>query len=82
LSRALSTVDDARAEFSQQRSRLQAAEDASDVPLPEAAPEIGGAGGGRSFMHWMQIGFAFSLPLIIFVSLALLIFFWLTGKAP
>jgi chromosome segregation ATPase len=82
LSRALSTVDDARAEFSQQRSRLQAAEDASDVPLPEAAPEIGGAGGGRSFMHWMQIGFAFSLPLIIFISLALVIFFWLTGKAP
>src|SRR4030095_12584982 len=38
LSRALSTVDDARAEFSQQRSRLQAAEEATgDVALPEAA---------------------------------------------
>src|SRR6185295_18979729 len=51
LSRALSTVDDARAEFSQQRSRLQAAEDSSDVPLPEVAPDIGGLGGGKSFMH-------------------------------
>src|SRR3954465_5478549 len=38
LSRALSAVDDARAEFSQQRSRLQATDEAqTDVSLPEAA---------------------------------------------
>ena len=81
LSRALSTVDDARAEFSQQRSRLQAAEEGGgDVALPEVAPGIGGAGDGRTFVHWMQIGFAFSLPLIIFVCLALLFFFWMTAK--
>jgi chromosome segregation ATPase len=81
LSRALSTVDDARAEFSQQRSRLQAAEEATgDVALPEAAPAVGGPAGGRTFLHWMQIGFAFSLPLIIFASLALLLFFWMTAK--
>jgi chromosome segregation ATPase len=83
LSRALSTVDDARAEFSQQRSRLQAAEgDADDVPLPEAAPQIGGFSSGRSFMQWMQIGLAFSLPLIVFTFIALLLFFWLTAKTP
>lgn len=81
LSRALSTVDDARAEFSQQRSRLQAAEEANgDVALPEAAPGISGLGGGKTFLHWMQIGFAFSLPLIIFACLALLFFFWMTAK--
>src|SRR4030081_2600408 len=40
LSRALSTVDDAHAEFSQQRSRMQAeAEASSEVALPEAAPD-------------------------------------------
>src|SRR3954469_20670630 len=46
LSRALSTVDDARAEFSQQRSRLQAitTQDSEDV-LPEATPEMVRAGG-------------------------------------
>src|SRR5215213_2686777 len=39
LSRALSAVDDARAEFSQQRSRLSAtADESGEVPLPEAAP--------------------------------------------
>jgi DNA repair exonuclease SbcCD ATPase subunit len=79
LSRALSAVDDARAEFTQQRSRLQAAGNgADDTSLPEAAPEISRfASGGRSLMQWMQIGFAFSLPLIVFGSIALLIFFWL-----
>lgn len=82
LSRALSAVDDSRAEFSQQRSRLQASEDASDMPLPEAAPQLGGLGGGKSFTHWLQIGFAFTLPLIVFAFLALLIFLWLAGKAP
>src|SRR3954468_16612694 len=42
LSRALSTVDDARTEFSQQRSRLQAADEANggDVGLPQVAPDV------------------------------------------
>jgi cell division protein FtsB len=77
LSRALSTVDDARAEFSQQRSRLSATtgEDAGDLPLPEAAPDVG-LGGAHSFLHWLQIGLALTLPLIIFGILALVIFLW------
>src|SRR4051795_12747476 len=68
LSRSLSTVDDARTEFSQQRSRLQAEAEASgNVGLPEVAPDVSGMlSGGRSFMQWFQIGFAITLPLIIF----------------
>jgi chromosome segregation ATPase len=83
LSRALSTVDDARAEFSQQRSRLQAAEEASgDVALPEAAPDVSELleTGGRSFGQWVKIGMALTLPLIIFGFIALLLFFWMAGK--
>ena len=82
LSRALSAVDDARTEFSQQRSRLQAADEAaSDVPLPEAAPDVTDLlHGGRSFGQWLQIGLAFTLPLIAFGFIALLIFFWMAGK--
>lgn len=78
LSRALSTVDDARAEFSQQRSRLQALnnQDAEDVVLPEAAPELSRTG-ERSFAQWMLIGFAVTLPLIAFALIALLISFWM-----
>ena len=82
LSRALSTVDDARAEFSQQRSRLSATtgEDAGDLPLPEAAPEVG-LGGANSFLQWLQIGLALTLPLIIFGVLALIIFLWVASHA-
>ena len=79
LSRALSTVDDARAEFSQQRSRLQAiaTQDAENVSLPEAAPEVVRGGGERSFGQWVLIGFAFSLPLITVGLISLLIFWWM-----
>ena len=77
LSRALSTEDDARTEFSQQRSRLQATgENAVDAQLPEAAPELNG---GRSLFQWVQIGFALSLPLIIFGFIALFLFFWMAS---
>ena len=78
LSRALSTVDDARAEFSQQRSRLQALSDgdAENVTLPEAAPNVRAAG-EHSFTQWMLIGLAITLPLIIFGLIALLVSFWL-----
>jgi DNA repair exonuclease SbcCD ATPase subunit len=81
LSRALSAVDDARAEFSQQRSRLQAADERSgEAPLPEATSALSELGGsGRSVWQWLQIGFALSLPLIIFGFIALFIFFWMAA---
>ena len=83
LSRALSTVDDARAEFSAQRSRLQAAEQANEnVDLPEAAPDVADMLHETSdFTKWFKIGLAFSLPLIIFGVIALMVFFWVVGRA-
>lgn len=79
LSRALSTVDDARAEFSQQRSRLQAVAtaDSEDIALPEAAPEADNHDKQRPFLQWMLMGFAFSLPLIIFGLIGFLLFLFM-----
>ena len=37
-------------------------------------------GGGKSFAQWLQIGFAVTLPLIIFGIVALLVFFWMAAK--
>ncbi len=84
LSRALSTVDDARAEYAQQRSRLQAAnEKTGNADLPEAASDVADLiHGGRTFGQWLQIGLAFSLPLIIFGIIALGLFFWMAAKGP
>lgn len=81
LSRALSTVDDARTEFSQQRSRLEAgSNESTEMDLPDVASGSMGLGGGRSFLQWMQIGLAVTLPLIIFGIVALLIFFWAAAR--
>lgn len=73
LSRALSMVDDARAEFGQQKSRLQAVavSDENGVALPEAT--TGGETGERPFLQWVTIGFALSLPLIVFGLIALVV---------
>src|SRR6266508_6727856 len=78
LSRALSTVDEARTEYSEQRSRLQATSDsAGDTPLPDIASDAYESNGGRSFSQWFQIGVALTLPLIIFGIIALVVFFWM-----
>jgi hypothetical protein len=81
LSRALSTVDDARTEFSQQRSRLEAgSNESTEMDLPDVTSSSLGLGGGRSFLQWMQIGLAVTLPLIIFGIVALLFFFWAAAR--
>jgi DNA repair exonuclease SbcCD ATPase subunit len=81
LSRALSTVDDARTEYSEQRSRLQAAgATGGEVALPDAAPDAYESNDGRSFSQWLQIGLALTLPLILFGAVALALFFWMASK--
>ena len=79
LSRALSAVDDARAEFSQQRSRLTATDESGEVALPEAAPEVS-LGSPNGLLQWMQIGFAFTFPLMVFGLIALMIFLWMAAR--
>src|ERR1700757_2379161 len=55
LSRALSTVEGARGEYTQQRSRLQATEESDGgEALPEVEPVF--SGGARSLLQWVKIG--------------------------
>src|ERR1700730_10334115 len=78
LSRALSTVEGARVEFGQQRSRLQATGEGEEAePLANVEPVFSNA--GRSVLQWINIGFAFSLPLIVFGFIALFLFFWMAS---
>ena len=83
LSRALSTVDDARTEYSQQRSRLQAtAVENGAEPLPASSSGFESSSGpAHSFGQWLQIGLAFTLPLIVFGAIALLLFLYLNGAS-
>ena len=81
LSRALSTVDDARTEYGEQSSRLQAAgATPGEIALPDVASEAYESRNGRSFAQWLQIGVALTLPLIIFGAVALALFFWMASR--
>ena len=80
LSRALSTVDDARTEYNEHRSRLQAAGADGEASLPDAAPSVDEAGNGRSFSEWLQIGLALSLPLILFGVIAIALLVWVNSR--
>ena len=78
LSKALSAVDDARADYAQSRTRINA-ESNEDVLEPTA----GVAGGDsyaagymepdRDFLYWLKAGLAFTLPLILLGVIFLLV---------
>src|SRR5215468_6930664 len=81
LSRALSTVDEARTVYNEQRSRLQAASgNEGDASLPDVVADGYESSDGRSFSQWVQIGIALTLPLIIFGAIALALFIWMASK--
>src|SRR6266566_7516461 len=80
LSRALSTVDDARSEYNEHRSRLQAAGADSEASLPDTAPGVYENSDGRSFSEWLRIGLALSLPLIFFGAVAVALFVWIASR--
>ncbi len=61
------------------RSREQRSIDRSGF-AGRRAEGLSGLGGGKTFAQWVQIGFAVTLPLIIFGLIALLIFFWMAAK--
>ena len=77
LNRALSAVDDARAEY--QRSRAVVNADAAEEVLAPALHEASQDGQGiemqDDFMHWLKIGTAFTLPLLILGILYLALIF-------
>jgi chromosome segregation ATPase len=80
LSRALSTVDDARTEYNEHRSRLQAAGAEGEAALPDPASGVYENSDGRSFSEWLQIGLALSLPLILFGAVAVALFVWIASR--
>ena len=81
LSRALSTVDDARTEYNEHRSRLQAAGGGNgEQSLPDTTPGADENNQGRSFSEWLQIGLALSLPLILCGVIAIALLVWMNGR--
>ncbi|MFA7345298.1 MAG: hypothetical protein WC003_13420 [Terrimicrobiaceae bacterium] len=76
LSKAISSVEDARAEYTKAQARIS--------PEP-AANEMSAQGGlegdyamyeDRGFFYWLKSGFAFTLPLQVLAAVGLLVWIW------
>jgi len=79
LNRALSNLDNAKADFAQCRSRVQSElEEGEDGEITEGEEEEAFAAPHQDFLYWLKSGFAFTLPMVL-VGLALLI--WLIIKS-
>ena len=68
LNRALSAVDDARAEFQRSRAVINAEAEEEVLSQEPTGGEYAAAQGGEApddFMHWFKSGFAFTLPLLV-----------------
>jgi hypothetical protein len=75
LSKALSSVEDARAEYIKSQAKLSVDTSSeitsssmmeSDYPVEEE----------RSFFYWLRTGFAFTLPLQVIAVISLLVYIW------
>lgn len=81
LNKALSAVDDARAEYAQSRSRINAeSNDEVLEPGPGGDAFVEGYAEGveKDFMYWLKAGFAFTLPLVVIGVILLLVL--ISGK--
>ena len=74
LSKALSSVDDARTEFNKSITKINAKADQEIIPPATMGPYDGGKETGAvNFGLWLKRGLAFTLPLIVFGVIALVI---------
>jgi DNA repair exonuclease SbcCD ATPase subunit len=77
LSKALSAVEDARADYAKAQAKIQA-DSPSEVSqsLPSAYADEYEADGQSGFGYWLKNGFAFTLPLQILGWLGLVVWIW------
>lgn len=75
LTRALASVDDARAEYSRSYPRIAAIPENSAGAVGMESGQFGveSDDDGKDFIGWLKIGFAFSLPLLVFGLIALIV---------
>ena len=83
LNKALSAVDDARAEFARSRAAINA-EASQEVLTPvmsnDAYQDAFGATQPQDFMVWLKNGFAFTLPLLVFGIILLIVLIAIFNK--
>jgi len=79
LSKALSAVEDARAEYIKAQAKI-----AIESPAEAASASAGGAGyeqeygyaEDHGFLYWLKAGTAFTLPLLILLAIGIAVYIW------
>lgn len=81
LSKALSAVDDARAEYTKSLTKINAKADTEVINPSALAVEnrFDTTAGDESFMVWLKRGFAFTLPIVILGLCALVAVYFMRG---
>jgi hypothetical protein len=81
LSKALSSVEDARAEYIKAQAKL-AVDTTGEASHPSLEMDYQLAEEDRGFNYWLKSGFAFTLPIQVIAVAALLVYIWsvTTGK--
>ena len=74
LSKALSAVEDARAEYVKAQAKLAA--DTPAEPSPSTADADYGLYEERGFTYWLKSGFAFTLPIQILGYIGIILWAW------
>ena len=75
LSKALSSVEDARAEYIKAQAKLSV-DTSGEVSLPMQEVDYQVAEQDRGFIYWLKSGFAFTLPIQVIGVIALLVYIW------
>ncbi len=81
LTRALGTVDEARAAYARSHAKISPAAD-PETGLPVEVGALFHEGSDQGFAYWLQNGLAFTLPLLILGTIALFIWIWHLLTAP
>jgi predicted RNase H-like nuclease (RuvC/YqgF family) len=79
LSKALSAVDDARAEYTKSITKINAKSDGEVITGPTVEETYYSPQDDSSFVVWLKRGFAFTLPILILGLSALLVFYFMHG---
>lgn len=75
LSKALSSVEDARAEYIKAHAKLSV-DTSGEVSLPSQEMDYQLAEEERGFNYWLKSGFAFTLPIQVIAVVTLLVYIW------
>lgn len=78
LSKGLARIDDVRLEFNKALGKIDAlhsSEKKAATITPVASPDAGSALDVKGFSHWLKVGFAFSLPIIITLVILWLLYY-------